>query len=87
LKQVAQFLITRGPCVALLGAGGVQAQFVLAQSESLKLDLRRLLNECCSLIEGRGGGTATLVQGGGRRLDQLEPALDLAEQQVMKMLS
>jgi alanyl-tRNA synthetase len=87
LKQVAQFLISRGPCVALLGAGGVQAQLVLAQSESLQLDLRRLLNECCGLIEGRGGGSATLVQGGGRRLDQLEPALDLAELQVVKMLS
>jgi alanyl-tRNA synthetase len=87
LKLVAQQAVSQGPCVALLGSKGSQAQLVLAQAESLKLDLRRMLNECCQMIEGRGGGSATLVQGGGRRTDQLQAALDHAEQEVIAALS
>jgi len=87
LKLVAQHVVARGPCVALLGNQGAQAQLVLAQTEPLKLDLRGLLNECCQLIEGKGGGAATLVQGGGKRVDQLQAALDRAERQVISSLS
>jgi len=87
LKLVAQHAVSQGPCVALLGSKGSQAQLVLAQAESLKLDLRRMLNECCQMIEGRGGGSATLVQGGGRRTDQLQAALDHADQEVIAALS
>jgi alanyl-tRNA synthetase len=86
LKLMAQHVVSRGPCVALLGNRGAQAQLVLAQAESLKLNLRGLLNECCELIEGKGGGAATLVQGGGRRTDQLPAALDRAEQQIISNL-
>ena len=31
------------------------------------------------MIEGKGGVPATLVQGGGKRTDQLQAALDLVE--------
>ena len=34
LKLVAQRLVAQGPCVALLGNKGTQAQIVLAQTES-----------------------------------------------------
>jgi alanyl-tRNA synthetase len=87
LKLVAQHAVSRGPCVALLGNKSSQAQLVLAQTESLKLDLRALLNECCQMIEGKGGGAATLVQGGGKRTDQLQAALDRAEERVITILS
>ena len=38
------------------------------------------------MIEGKGGGAATLVQGGGKRTDQLQAALDLAEKRVISDL-
>jgi alanyl-tRNA synthetase len=87
LKLVAQHLLSRGPSVALLGNRGTQAQVVLARTDSVKLDLRGLLNECCELIEGKGGGAANLVQGGGKRTDQIEAALDRAEQRVIAALA
>jgi alanyl-tRNA synthetase len=87
LKLVAQQALSQGPCVVLLGNRGAQAQLVLAKTELLKLDLRSLLSECCQMIEGKGGGSATLVQGGGKRVDQLQAALDHAEQQVISSLS
>ena len=82
LKLLAQALVSQGNCVVLLGSGGPQAALLFAQSESLPGDLRRILPACCQLIEGKGGGTRTLVQAGGKNTSQLQQALDLAEQQI-----
>ena len=83
IKLLAQCVVAQGPCVALLGSRSAQAQLVLAQSESLPWDLRPLISECCRLIEGRGGGSRTLAQAGGRNPSQLQSALDWAEAQVL----
>jgi alanyl-tRNA synthetase len=84
LKLLAQALLSQGSCVVLLGSGGAQAALLLfAQSDGLPGDLRQILPECCRLIEGKGGGTRTLVQAGGKNASQLQPALDLAEQRIM----
>jgi alanyl-tRNA synthetase len=81
VKLLAQCLVDQGPCVALLGNRSEQAQLVLAQSESLPWDMRSLVNGCCKFIEGRGGGSRTLAQAGGRNPSRLESALDWAEAQ------
>ena len=83
LKLLAQGLLSQGNCVALLGSGGPQAALLFAQSDSLPGDLRQILPVCCPLIEGKGGGTRTLVQAGGKNASQLQQALDLAEQRIM----
>ena len=82
LKLLAQALVSQGNCVALLGSGGPQAALLFAQSDNLPADLRQVLPACCQLIEGKGGGTRTLVQAGGKNTSQLQQALDLAEQQM-----
>ena len=82
IKMLAQALVSEGPCVALLGNKSVQAQLILAQSELLKFNLPELMKACCQLIEGKGGGTLNLVQGGGKNPHQLQAALDLAESRV-----
>jgi alanyl-tRNA synthetase len=83
LKLLAQALVSQGNCVALLGSGGPQATLLFAQSDNSPGDLRQILPTCCQLIEGKGGGTRTLVQAGGKNTSQLQPALDLAEQRIM----
>jgi alanyl-tRNA synthetase len=83
LKLLAQALVSLGNCVVLLGSGGPQAALLFAQSENLPGDLRQILPSCCQLIEGKGGGTRTLVQAGGKNASQLQQALDLAEQRIM----
>jgi alanyl-tRNA synthetase len=83
LKLLAQALLSQGNCVVLLGSGGPQAALLFAQSENLPGDLRQILPACCQLIEGKGGGTRTLVQAGGKNTSQLQQALDFAEQRIM----
>lgn len=85
MKLLAQSIVLQGPCVALLANKSSEAQLVLAQSESLRWDLRGLLSECCRLIEGKGGGTVNLVQGGGKNPQQLQAALDLAESRILSV--
>ena len=83
LKLLAQSLVSLGNCVVLLGSGGPQAALLFAQSDNLPGDLRQILPTCCQLIEGKGGGTRTLVQAGGKNTSELQQALDLAERQIM----
>ena len=83
LKLLAHALLSQGNCVVLLGSGGLQAALLFAQSDDLPGDLRQILPACCQLIEGKGGGTRTLVQAGGKDTSQLQQALDLAERQMM----
>jgi alanyl-tRNA synthetase len=82
LKLLAQALLALGNCVALLGSGGPQVALLFAQNDNLPGDMRQVLPACCRLIEGRGGGTRTLVQAGGKNTGQVQQALDLAEQQL-----
>jgi alanyl-tRNA synthetase len=82
LKLLAQSILAQGPCVVLLGSRGERANLVFAQSEESSLDLRVILSECCPLIEGKGGGTRTLVQAGGENVALLQEALDLAERHI-----
>src|SRR5262245_10173312 len=82
LKLLAQAIVAQGPSIALLGSGGVQATLLFAQNDSLSSDLRQILSGCCQLIEGKGGGTRTMVQAGGKNLARVREALDLAEKQL-----
>ena len=73
--------------VALVTGGGAgigrATALLFAQSDNLPGDLRQILPACCQLIEGKGGGTRSLVQAGGKNSSQLQQALDLAEQRIM----
>jgi alanyl-tRNA synthetase len=82
LKLLAQSLVSCGPCIALLANKSDQAQLVFATTESLSFDLRPIMEECCRFLEGKGGGSRSLVQGGGRKLSQLQTTLDWAEFQI-----
>lgn len=84
LKLMIHALHELGPFIALLGSRRRgQANLIFSQSESSPYDLRNLLAESCKLIEGKGGGSRNLAQGGGKKADQLEAALILAEQKIL----
>ena len=85
IKSLAQRLLACGSCWVLLGNGGSQAQLVLAKSELLPGDLRPVMKECSRLISGKGGGTPTLVQGGGNDPARLQNALDDAEDRILAL--
>ena len=65
LKGLGLRLTATPGVVALLGTGGDRAQFVLARSEDLILDLRPALQAALAVVGGGKGGGARIVQGGG----------------------
>jgi len=84
LKLMIQALHEQGPFIALLGCRwGGQANLIFSQSESSPYDLRNLLAESCKLIEGKGGGSRNMAQGGGKKVDQLDTALILAKKRIL----
>jgi alanyl-tRNA synthetase len=79
LKRVAQALISHPRTIALLGSiDGDTARLVFARAVDAPGDMNALMKEACQLLDGRGGGRPDMAQGGGRKVDQLDAAVEAA---------
>jgi alanyl-tRNA synthetase len=79
LKKLAQALISHPATIALLGSREQDAaRLVFARSTEAPGDMNALLSEACQLLDGRGGGRADMAQGGGRKVEKLAEAIELA---------
>jgi alanyl-tRNA synthetase len=85
LRVVATELAKAPGKVAVLGASGETSSLVLARSADLALDLRPIFKEAVARIQGKGGGQAHFVQGGGPGKD-LAAALKVAEERIRAAL-
>ncbi|HXX93404.1 MAG TPA: DHHA1 domain-containing protein [Planctomycetota bacterium] len=85
LRGVANAIVAVPGKVAILGGSGETSSVVLARSADLGLDLRPLFKEVLAPIQGKGGGPAHFVQGGGPGKD-LGAALRLAEEKIRASL-
>ena len=86
LQGVARGAVTRPGMVVLFGSTGESSQMVLARSEDVSIDLRPILKESLSVIEGRGGGAPAFCQGGGPGKDLTE-AIKKAEASIVASLA
>ena len=83
LKHLAQALISHPGTIALLGSCDQEtARLVFARSEDAPGDMNALMRAACALLDGRGGGKPDLAQGGGKKLEKLAEALELAKNAV-----
>jgi alanyl-tRNA synthetase len=65
IKLLAQKLTASQPdVVALLASGAGQPAMVFAQSPGMKFNMGQLLKEAMAKLGGRGGGSASMAQGG-----------------------
>jgi alanyl-tRNA synthetase len=76
LRRVAQAIAGWPGGLAVLGAPGEPAQVVVACAAESGRDAGQILRAGLPLLDGRGGGGATLAQGGGPRAEMLDAALD-----------
>ncbi|MEN3038437.1 MAG: DHHA1 domain-containing protein [Candidatus Kryptonium sp.] len=65
LKILARKLIQHSQIVAVLGSKFNGANFIMARSADVQIDLKEILNEVLNLIGGKGGGKSDFVQFGG----------------------
>lgn len=81
LRRIAVSASKKQPGIYLLAAKNDQGYLVFANSKD-PFDLRPVLKAVLPMINGRGGGEASLVQGGGPAHEALEQALERAAQLV-----
>lgn len=87
LKSIAQRITQMPGAVVLFGStANGSAQLVFARSADVSLDASKFLREVLPEVEGRGGGMPALAQGGGKRPDNLERALNMAAEAISRVL-
>jgi alanyl-tRNA synthetase len=59
-----------------------KAQLLFQSTLDLSLDMGELIQNACSIIDGRGGGQTHKAQGGGPAIDKLQLALATAEKEL-----
>ena len=87
LKRLALKLTAGERVVALLGTQGRKGQLVFACSPGAGVDASALLREAAAKVGGRGGGTASLAQGGAADPARIADAVALAREQVAARLT
>jgi alanyl-tRNA synthetase len=79
LKKLAHALMTKPGTVALLGSRDKDtARLVFARSSDAPGDMSVLMREACTMLDGRGGGKPEMAQGGGKKVEKLNDAINHA---------
>jgi alanyl-tRNA synthetase len=79
LRHVALALVQHPKTAALLGSTDSDAaRLVFARSQDAPGNMNELMRQACTLLEGRGGGRPDMAQGGGRLVEKLAEALEVA---------
>lgn len=75
LQKLAQLVVAESPSVIvlLIARNEQRLQVVLGRSQNMNVNLKEVLSEILPLINGKGGGSESFVQGGG--IDELDVVL------------
>ena len=83
IRFLALNIIRKGDFIVLFGLKGEKmGHLVLACSEKFNIDMREFVPLVSSLIKGKGGGRASLVEIAGEDIGNVEAALDKAYEKI-----
>jgi alanyl-tRNA synthetase len=86
LRLLANCLTKETGRVACLGCvADERAHLVFGRSRELTIDMAALLRECLGAVDGKGGGSPQMAQGGGPRVAGLDDALAIARRSLAKL--
>jgi len=86
IKFLALNIIRQGDFIVLFGLKEEgRGHLVFARSENIRIDLREFLPLVSPLIKGKGGGQPSLVEIAAESTENLEAALDKADEHLRKM--
>jgi alanyl-tRNA synthetase len=81
LRALATRLVETSGRIVLLGSvADGRAHLVFARSEDGRADMGALIRGALSAVDGRGGGSPSIAQGGGPEIAGLDNALAAAKQ-------
>ncbi|MBD7912131.1 MULTISPECIES: DHHA1 domain-containing protein [Clostridium] len=88
LNKLAEKLVANDSVVVLFATkNSDSANLLFSASKNLQtVNVGSLLKDAISLIDGRGGGSKTLAQGGGKNIGNLDNAMDYALRKVKELL-
>jgi alanyl-tRNA synthetase len=86
LKIFARKFLNTPNTVSVLGSKTDGANVIMTRSPEIEVDLREILKEVLSIIEGRGGGKADFVQCGGSA-ENFEKMFDITVEKLKTKLS
>ena len=49
---------------------------IIGQSKNLKIDIKEIYNKCAELLEAKGGGNNTIIQGTGKNVNNITLCLE-----------
>ncbi|MGL5676109.1 MAG: alanyl-tRNA editing protein [Cellulosilyticaceae bacterium] len=89
LQTMATKLVSYDHTIALLGlkVDGMAHLVYMCSADMKNLNMSNLLKDSITLIDGRGGGTPTSAQGGGKSVANLTSAMDYTLMKVKKALA
>jgi len=80
-------LIKNDSFIVLFGIEGVEPALVFGRSMDVELDLRPFFQSATEAIDGKGGGSPSLVQGRGRKSGAIQSVLDDVRNHIENVLS
>ncbi len=86
VMTILRMLIRKPDVIALFGIESDSPSLLFGRSDSLHVDLRPHMEYACGLIHGKGGGSASLVQGRGTRHEDLPGVLESVKERIQKAL-
>jgi alanyl-tRNA synthetase len=85
LKHLAQALIINPQTIVLIGSREKDAaRLVFAKSSDVAGDMNVLMKVACEMLDGRGGGKPDMAQGGGKNIEKLSEAIEVASKSLVE---